>query len=115
MHANDPEPALRGGGVGLGNTADLALTIKTEIVPRRWDLSNHFAKHVNLGNCFLGCNLFMRRAVYERLGPFDENFGVGRIPSGEDTECIFRTYAAGLKFELLLTRCVSPSRTENAR
>lgn len=38
LHANDTEPALRGGRVELGNTADLALTIKTEIVPRRWDL-----------------------------------------------------------------------------
>jgi len=99
LHANDTEPALRGGRVELGNTADLALTIKTDILPRRWDLSNHSAKHENLGNCFLGCNLFMRRAVYERLGPFDENFGVGRIPSGEDTEYIFRAYAAGLKIE----------------
>ena len=41
----------------------------------------------------------MRRAVYERLGPLDENLGVGRIPSGEDTEYIFRPYAAGLKIE----------------
>jgi glycosyltransferase involved in cell wall biosynthesis len=43
-------------------------------------------------NCFLGCNLFMRRSVYERLGPFDERFGVGSIPAGEDTDYIFRAY-----------------------
>jgi glycosyltransferase involved in cell wall biosynthesis len=100
LHANDAEPALRGGRVELGDEADLDLTIKTETVPKRWDLSRRSARHENLGNCFLGCNLFMTRAVYERLGPFDENFGVdGKIPSGEDTEYIFRAYAAGLKLE----------------
>ena len=100
LHASDPLPALRGGRVELGNKADLELTIKTDLVPRRWDLSSGSAKYENLGNCFLGCNLFMTRQVYERLGPFDENFGVDRkIPAGEDTEYIFRAYAAGLTIE----------------
>jgi glycosyltransferase involved in cell wall biosynthesis len=100
LHANSTEPALRGGRVELGDKTDLELTIKTDTVPRHWDLSSRSAMHENLGNCFLGCNLFMTRAVYERLGPFDENFGVaGKIPAGEDTEYIFRAYAAGLKIE----------------
>jgi glycosyltransferase involved in cell wall biosynthesis len=100
IHSDDAEPVLRGGRVELGNKGDLGLTIKTDTVSRQWDLRNHSARYENLGNCFLGCNLFMRREVYERLGPFDENFGVdGKIPSGEDTEYIFRAYAAGLKIE----------------
>jgi GT2 family glycosyltransferase len=100
LHAGDPAPALRGGRVELGNKADLGLTVKTDTEPRRWDLGSHSARYENLGNCFLGCNLFMKREVYERLGPFDENFGVdGKIPAGEDTEYIFRAYAAGLKIE----------------
>lgn len=41
----------------------------------------------------------MRRATYDRLGPFDELFGVGSIPAGEDTDYIFRAYSAGIKIE----------------
>jgi glycosyltransferase involved in cell wall biosynthesis len=102
LYANDTTPALRGGRVELGDKSDLELTIKTDTVAKCWDLEIHSAKQENLGNCFLGCNLFMTRQVYERLGPFDENFGVdGRIPAGEDTEYIFRAYAAGLKIEYI--------------
>ena len=37
-----------------------------------------------------------RRALIERLGPFDEDFGPGSlIGSGEDTDYIFRAYLAG--------------------
>lgn len=99
LHASDTIPALRGGRVELGNKADLELTIKTDTDPKRWDIISGSAKYENLGNCFLGCNLFMRRQVYEQLGPFDENFGVDGIPAGEDTEYIFRAYAAGLAIE----------------
>jgi GT2 family glycosyltransferase len=99
LHDADPEPALRGGRVELGDAADLPLTIKTDRVPARWDIASRSARRANLGNCFLGCNLFMSRAVYERLGPFDERFGVGAIPAGEDTDYIFRAYTAGLKLE----------------
>jgi glycosyltransferase involved in cell wall biosynthesis len=99
LDAADTGPVLRGGRVELGNEADLPLTIKTDDKPKQWHLGSDSARHENLGNCFLGCNLFMRRAVYQRLGPFDELFGVGRIPAGEDTDYIFRAYAAGIKIE----------------
>jgi glycosyltransferase involved in cell wall biosynthesis len=101
LYATDTEPALRGGRVELGNAKeDLALTIKTDTVRKRWRRSNNSARYENLGNCFLGCNLFMTRAVYERLGPFDENLGTGTsIPAADDTDYIFRAYTAGLKIE----------------
>jgi GT2 family glycosyltransferase len=99
LHAADPTPALRGGRVELGDTTDLPLTIKTDKASRRWHIDDRSAHHENLGNCFLGCNLFMTRAVYERLGPFDERFGIGAIPAGEDTDYIFRAYKAGLRLE----------------
>lgn len=99
LHAADPTPALRGGRVELGDATDLPLTIKTDMAPRRWHIDDRSAYYENLGNCFLGCNLFMTRAVYERLGPFDERFGVGAIPAGEDTDYIFRAYIAGLRLE----------------
>jgi GT2 family glycosyltransferase len=42
----------------------------------------------------------MRRALFERLGPFDEAFGPGsRVGSGDDTDYIFRAYSAGVLIE----------------
>jgi glycosyltransferase involved in cell wall biosynthesis len=101
LDAADGELALRGGRVELGDSADLPLTIKTDADRRQWHLSNNSARYENLGNCFPGCNLFMRRAVYERLGPFDERFGVGSLPASEDTEYIFRAYTNGIKIEYI--------------
>jgi glycosyltransferase involved in cell wall biosynthesis len=99
LYATDADMVLRGGRVELGNPADLPLTIKTDTARTEWHIDRKSAIYQNLGNCFLGCNLFMSRSVYERLGPFDEHFGVGRIPAGEDTDYIFRAYAAGMKIE----------------
>jgi glycosyltransferase involved in cell wall biosynthesis len=90
--ATDSEPVLRGGRVELGNPEDLPLTIKTDDRQGHWIRSRHSARSENLGNCLLGCNLTMSRRVLERLGPFDERFGVGDIPAGEDTDYIFRAY-----------------------
>jgi GT2 family glycosyltransferase len=100
LYVDANEPVLRGGRVELGNSQDLPLTIKTETAARRWHLGIASARTENLGNCFLGCNFLMSRAVYARLGPFDENLGAGcLIPSGEDTDYIFRAYEAGMALE----------------
>jgi glycosyltransferase involved in cell wall biosynthesis len=101
LDAANPELALRGGRVELGDSADLPLTIKTDADRRQWHLSNNSARYENLANCFPGCNLFMRRAVYERLGPFDERFGVGSLPASEDADYIFRAYTNGIKIEYI--------------
>jgi hypothetical protein len=79
------------------------LTIKTDTARTEWHINLQSALDQNLGNCFLGCNLFMSRSVYERLGPFDEQFGVGRIPAGE----VFRAYAAGIRLEYVPNIVVS--------
>jgi glycosyltransferase involved in cell wall biosynthesis len=100
LHADGNEPVLRGGRVELGNPQDLPLTIKTETAARRWNLDIASARTENLGNCFLGCNFLISRAVYTRLGSFDENLGAGcLIPAGEDTDYIFRAYEAGIALE----------------
>jgi glycosyltransferase involved in cell wall biosynthesis len=94
------ELVLRGGRVELGNLQDLPLTIKTETAAKRWHLGIASARIENLGNCFFGCNFLMSRAVYTRLGSFDENLGAGSpIPSCEDADYIFRAYEAGMALE----------------
>ena len=41
--------------------------------------------------------LFASRALFDRCGPFDERFGVGaEWPSGEESDLLFRAFAAGL-------------------
>ncbi len=98
--ANDKELVLRGGSVKLGDPNDLPLTIKTVAATTRWKRSENSARRENLGNSLLGCNMTMRRALIECLGPFDERLGAGsNIPGGEDTDYIFRAYLAGLVIE----------------
>lgn len=100
LYADINEPVLRGGRVELGNSEDLPLTIKTETAAKRWHLGIASARTENLGNCFFGCNFLMSRAVYTRLGRFDENLGAGcPIPSCEDADYIFRAYEAGIALE----------------
>ena len=43
----------------------------------------------------------MRRALVDRLGPFDARFGPGSniIPAGADTDYIFRAYLANISLE----------------
>jgi glycosyltransferase involved in cell wall biosynthesis len=97
--AADTELVLRGGRIELGDALDLPLSIKTAKTRQQWRRSMRSARHENLGNCFAGCNMMMRRALVERLGPFDERFGVPNIRASEDTEYIFRAYVAGILIE----------------
>jgi glycosyltransferase involved in cell wall biosynthesis len=100
LYSDTNELVLRGGRVELGDSQDLPLTIKTETAARRWHPDIASARTENLGNCFFGCNFLLSRAVYARLGPFDENLGAGcLIPSGEDADYIFRAYEAGMALE----------------
>ena len=49
------------------------------------------ARHENIGDSLAGCNMTMRRAVAERLGPFDENMGsCSRIGAGNDIDYVYR-------------------------
>lgn len=96
----DTELVLRGGRIELGDAGDLPFTINTDPTRRRWSRALNSARSDYIVGRINGCNMVMRRALIERLGPFDENFGVGsKIGSGDDADFIFRTYLAGVPIE----------------
>jgi glycosyltransferase involved in cell wall biosynthesis len=94
--AADTELVLRGGRVELGDPTDLPLTIKTTPDRIRWNRRMNSARHQPITGEINGCNMTMRRALVEKIGPFDERFGSGSIiPSGGDSDYLFRAYLAG--------------------
>jgi GT2 family glycosyltransferase len=98
--AADAEPVLRGGRVELGNPLDMPCTIKRDANRCRIDRRRYPMRDVAPGGFILGCNMAMRRVVFDKLGPFDERFGAGAIfKSGEDTDYILRAYFGGVPVE----------------
>ena len=98
--AADTEHVLRGGRVELGDKTDLPITIKTSPDLESWNKSQGSIKRGNIANSILGCNMAMRRAVVEKVGPFDENLGAGSdIPASEDTDFTLRAYLADIPVE----------------
>jgi glycosyltransferase involved in cell wall biosynthesis len=98
--AADTDLVLRGGRIELGDPTDLPLTIYTATTPMRWSLALNSVRHEGVNGKINGCNMTMRRALVERLGPFDEDFGPGsRAASGDDTDYIFRAYLDGATLE----------------
>jgi glycosyltransferase involved in cell wall biosynthesis len=98
--AADTGLVLRGGRVELGDPTDLPLTIKTTPDLIRWNRRMNSARHQPITGQINGCNMTMRRALVEKLGPFDERFGSGAIiPSGGDSDYLFRAYLAYMTLE----------------
>ena len=91
---------LRGGRIELGDPTDLPFTINTDPTLQRWQKTKNSARYGRFRGCINGCNMTMRRALVERLGPFDEDFGPGSaIGAGEDADYIYRGYLAGATLE----------------
>jgi glycosyltransferase involved in cell wall biosynthesis len=98
--AADTELVLRGGRIELGDPTDLPFTINTDPTLKRWQRTMNSARYERFRGRINGCNMTMRRALVERLGPFDEDFGPGSlIGTGEDTDYIYRAYLAGATLE----------------
>jgi glycosyltransferase involved in cell wall biosynthesis len=96
----DSELTLRGGRVELGDPTDLPLTIKTDRTRQQWRKQADTSARFSLLECFPGCNMAMRRVLFDRIGFFDERFGPGsRYPACEDKDLIFRAYLAGILIE----------------
>jgi len=98
--AADTDLVLRGGRIELGDPTDLPLTINTEPTLIRWNRKMNSARHESFCGRINGCNMTMRRALVERLGPFDEDLGPGApILSGADTDYYYRAYLADATLE----------------
>jgi glycosyltransferase involved in cell wall biosynthesis len=51
-----------------------------------------------LFNLIIGCNMAFARSVFDEIGMFDTDFGVGtRFASTEDSDFLYRAYKKGLK------------------
>lgn len=90
--ARDAEPVLRGGRIELGDPSDLAVTIKTDRTPRRWNIGMRSARREPLFFCLYAANMMMRRSLLETVGPFDER-------TNDDSDLIYRCYVAGITIE----------------
>jgi glycosyltransferase involved in cell wall biosynthesis len=98
--AADTGLVLRGGRIELGDPTDLPFTINTDPALKRWQRATNSAKYERFRGRINGCNMMMRRALVERLGHFDEDFGPGSlIGAGEDADYIYRAYLAGATLE----------------
>ncbi|BEV11587.1 glycosyltransferase [Asticcacaulis sp. DW145] len=95
------ELVLRSGSVLLGDENDLPLTVKPVATSRRWKRPASRADEGDLmGKSLIGCNMVGPKAVFERVGPFDERLGAGSVcKAGEDTDYFYRAYLAGVSLE----------------
>jgi GT2 family glycosyltransferase len=96
-HLEDPEVGLVGPGTNsVGNEARLPVSyaswVEMEDFARRrgWD---YHRKNTDIAMLAMFC-VAMRRSVYDRVGPLDEQFGVGMF---EDDDYSMRVRAAGLR------------------
>jgi GT2 family glycosyltransferase len=98
--SDDTELVLRGGRIEPGDPDDLPFAIDTRPARMRWTLTPTAAWQENVERGVTGCNMAMPRALVERIGPFDEDFGPGSpVGSADDTEYAFRAYLSGVTLE----------------
>jgi len=94
--AADAGLVLRSGRIELGDKTDLPVTVNLSREPRRWTLAANSARHDFIGREIYGCNMAFRRALADRIGPFDEDFGPGsRFFAGEEVDYAYRAYLDG--------------------
>lgn len=100
-YAVDTEPVLRGGRIELGDPTDLPLTIRTTPDPVQWSRRLNSARHQPITGQINGCNMTIPRVIVEKLGPYDERFGLGSgvIGTGDDFDYLFRAYLAGFTLQ----------------
>lgn len=97
---SDAELVFRGGRVVLATVGDYPISVTWRNERRRWHVKRYPRQYLSLGGTFMGANMMMRRALVEKVGLFDERFGAGsNIPAGEESDYVYRAYAAGVMLE----------------
>jgi len=88
----DPDLAVLGGRVELFDPRDFPIAI------RLFDDAMQIRTVSDLHARMIGCNVAMRAQVIRQIGAFDTSFGPSTpYPVGEDTDLVYRAFAAGLK------------------
>jgi len=84
--------------MGLGGRVELFDPADQPITVRRGDSPAHLSSTDQIFGFLHGCNMAVRRDLFDRIGGFDPNFGSGSsVSAGEDTEFLFRAYQAGAR------------------
>jgi GT2 family glycosyltransferase len=93
---------MRSGSVVLGDPGDLPLSVMSTLSRQRWKRPMPLAEEGKLLSALIGCNMTMRRAVFDQLGPFDESLGAGTTcRASEDTDYFYRAYLANITLEFV--------------
>lgn len=93
--ASDPDIAILGGRVELYNPQDLPLTL---ITSRHKTTVSKPLRFMFPRAHVIGCNVAIKREVFETIGLFDPNLGPGsRGQCGEDFDLFLRALSAGFK------------------
>jgi glycosyltransferase involved in cell wall biosynthesis len=80
-----------GGRVELYNKMDRPVSVR--LYREKMTLSSD-----RLFNLIIGCNMAFARHVFDEVGMFDTDFGVGtKFASAEDSDFLYRAYKKGLK------------------
>ena len=89
--AGDADLALLSGQVQLCNSRDLPVSIRTRTE------RGQFSSIADAFSLLAGCHFAVRREFVERIGGFDDDFGVGTRFPVEDADFFYRIWRAGGK------------------
>jgi GT2 family glycosyltransferase len=88
----DADLQVLGGRVELHDPADLSVTIKRVQTREMLTVPNQLFGFLH------GCNMAVRRDLFDQIGSFDTRFGPGStFGSGSDTEFVYRAFKAGCR------------------
>ena len=88
---SDPSLSVVGGRVELYDKRDYPVSIRTFRDRIR------LTSTAQLFSLIIGCNMAVRRTIFEQVGDFDVRFGPGTAIVVDDVDFIFRAFKRGLK------------------
>jgi glycosyltransferase involved in cell wall biosynthesis len=83
---------------GIGGRVELYNKMDRPVSVRTYREKMIFSSIDRLFNLIIGCNMAFARHVFDEVGMFDTDFGVGTsFVSAEDSDFLYRAYKKGLK------------------